>query len=333
MNARFQHCLNLAEAIVQSYRDEAPEGCDPQNSMAVIGIAGTAVAVGGSLYAANQSKKAGEKAANVEYNTESVMLDDPAQMDPMQVLQQLYSANKANFGQAREQASTANKFNYNQALKFYNKILPGFSQLQGQMGQNALSMSRGELPGDVQSSITRAAAQQGIQGGFGFGSQGASGGALGNLNLRNLGLTSFDAMKYGNQLGMSLSQNAKSLLPNMMGLQDFMLTPQQSLGISQFNTGSQNQFALQNNQLANQSITAQNQALANQTQQQYANELQQAQMIGQTSQQVGGLMSSAGAMYGGGGGGLGGMNGATYMGTGNSFGLPTNQSVYRPKLA
>lgn len=263
---------------------------------------GTAVAVGGTVYASNQSKKAGEKAASVDYETDTVLLDDPAQVNPAAVLRSLYGANSKNAENARTQSRDVNRFNYKQALKYYNKILPGFSQLQGQIGQNASAFASGELPSDVQSAITRAAAQQGIQGGFGFGSQGASGGALGNINIRNFGLTSLDLSKYGTSLAMQAGQNAKSLLPNLTGMQDFLLNPQQVLGIAQNNVASQNQFALQNNNLLNQSIAAENQALYNQTQQQYAGDLAQAQMIGQASQSVGGLISGMGTTGGFGGG-------------------------------
>lgn len=299
---RFQKCMETARRIVQAYRDEAPEGCDPQNSMMVIGIAGVAVSAGGAIYSAQQQKKAAKKAAGAMggMETEMQQLGDPAQIDPMAVLSQLYNVNSLNTPGARQQAASANKFNINQALKAYNRMLPGFSQLQAQIGANANSFARGELPADVQSSITRAAAQRGIQGGFGFGSQGASGGALGNLNLRNLGLTSLDLSKYGTQLGMQASLNAKALSPTLATQQDYLLTPGQMLGIEQFNVGARNQFALANNGLANQSMENRNQLLYNQAQQQYAGDLMQAQMVAQGAQAVGGAMTGfASQNYGG----------------------------------
>lgn len=325
--------MEAARQIVQAYRDEAPEGCDPQNSMAVIGIAGVAVSAGGAIYAANQQKKAAQQQQNAlgQMQTESAMLGDPAQIDPMAVLQQLYNVNSQNTPQARQQAAAANKFNTNQALKAYNKMLPGFSQLQAQIGANANAFARGELPSDVQSAITRAAAQRGIQGGFGFGSQGASGGAMGNLNLRNLGLTSLDLAKYGTQVGLQASQQAAALSPRLATQQDYLFNPQQMLGIEQFNVGAQNQFMLANNGLANQTIANQNQLLANQAQQQMAVDMMDAQMIASGTQAAGGLMTGIAGAYGG--GGAGGMNGATHMGGGYDFGLPTNQPVYRPVTA
>jgi hypothetical protein len=298
--SRWEQCQRQAAEIVSRYRSEAPEGCDPQNTWVAIGVgvAGVAVSAGSAAYAQNKSKKAAEKAGQTQYNTTPELLDDPSKVDPYQVLQQLAGANFTNMGYGKDQARSVNQFNYNQANKYLNKIQPQFSALQNQVGNNALSFSRGELPGDVQSQITRNAAQQGIQGGFGFGSQGAQGGALGNLNLRNLGLTSLDLSKYGTNLGMQVNQNAKALLPNMQGLQDYLLTPSQSLGIQQFNAGAQNQFDLANNQLLNGAIGSQNQQLANQAQSQYAQQLAQAQLIGQTGQQIGGAISGLGTGLG-----------------------------------
>lgn len=293
----FQKCWEEAKRIVGSYRAEAPEGFDPQNTWVALGTVavGAAVSAGGAAYQANKSKKAAQQAGSVKYNTTPVQLGDPAQVDPYQVLQQTYFANGLNLQQGRQQAQAVNNFNYGQANKFYNKIQPYFNELQGQIGQNALSYARGELPGDVQDQITRAAAQRGIQSGYGFGSQGFKAGAGANLNLRNLGLTSLDLSKYGTQLGMQVNQNAKALLPNLTGLQDFWLNPQQVLGINQQNVAAQNQFQLANNQLLNGAIGSSNQQLYNQSQARYAGELQNAQAVGQTAQSVGGLLSGLGS--------------------------------------
>ena len=254
-----------------------------------------AVSAAGTAYQSNQSSKAAKKAGQTKYNTTPQLLGDPAQVDPSNVLLQTYMANGQNYVGAKEQAKAINQFNYGQANKYYNQIQPYFNELQAQIGQNALSYAQGNLPSDVQDNITRMTAQRGIQAGIGYGSQGARNGAFANLNARNLGLSSLDLSKYGTQLGMQVNQNAKALLPNLSGLQDFFLNPSQVAGIQQNNASAQNQFALQNNQLLNAQIAAQNQQLYNQTQGQYANSLQQAQAVGQTAQQVGGLISSLGS--------------------------------------
>ncbi len=317
----FALCWEQAQRIVQTYRDDAPEGCDPQNSMAVIGIAGVAVAAGGAIYSGVQSSKAAKKAAGTKFNTTPKLLDDPAQVDPYKALMDLYSANSRGAQGARQQASTVNRFNTNQALKYYNEILPGFSQMQAQQGKNINSFLRGELPSDMQSEITRNAAQQGIQAGYGFGSQGVRQGAGANLIARNLGLNSLELMKYGISSSFQAGQNAKSLLPNLVGLQDYLYNPQQMLGVAQQNANAQNQFALQNNQLQNGAIAAQNQVIGNQAQAQYSAEVGQAQAIGQAASTVGGAMSGYAAQNYGGGAGLTGTKPAPKLASSRVGGL------------
>ena len=292
-------------------------------------VAGAAVSAGSAAYSANKQKKAAQEASSAtgKLNTTPVLLGDPAQVDPMAVLQQLYGANIANTAQAREQATTVNRFNFNQAQRFYNKIAPGFSARQGEMGSLIDQYAKGGIPTDVQSSIQRATAQQGIQAGYGYGTQGAQQGAAANLTARNLGLTSLDLSKYGIQAGMQFQGQAKALLPNMTGLQDFLLNPQQVLGISQNNATAQNQFALQNNQLQNQQIADQNKLAYQQSQNQYAQQLAQAQMIGQIGQSVGGAISGLGTGAGTGSlgatGGWGGNYANTAVGT-----APTGYASY-----
>lgn len=320
---QWETCQRRAREIVQAYRDETPEGFDPQNTWVAIGVgvAGVAVSAAGTAYSSSQSSKAAKKAAGTRYNTTPKLLGDPAQVDPYQALLGLYTTNGALAQGARQQASTVNRFNTNQAVKYYNELLPGFSQMQAQQGSNINAFLRGQLPGDVQSEITRTAANQGVQAGYGFGTQGVRQGAGANLIARNLGLNSLDLMKYGMTQSFQAGQNTKSLLPNLAGLQDYLLNPAQALGVAQQNANSSNQFALQNNALANQGIAAQNQVLANQTQQQYSAEVGQAQAIGQAAQQVGGLMSSYGAQNYGGGASLTATKPAPRLATGRVGGL------------
>lgn len=304
--------------------------------------AGTAIAAGGAAYSANKQADAAEEAAsamgpeNLRYATPQ-LLGDPAQLNPIDILSQLYEANIGNEQQGRDQARKINKFNFKEIQKYYEKVQPYFSQLQSQVGSNAASFARGELPADVQSQITRMSAQQGIQGGFGFGSQGASAGAMGNINLRNLGLNSLELSKFGTNLGMQVNQNARSLLPNMVGLQDFFLNPSQVIGIGQFNAGAQNQFALQNNRTQNEfellNAGAYNQANQNQIQQQYAGNLMNAQAVGNATQAIGGAISGFG-----GGLGTGGTNtstgwGGNYAPTGTGYASYNGMTIPKAQLA
>lgn len=163
----------------------------------------------------------------------------------------------ANFAGAGQDASKTNAFNINQALKAYTAMQPQFQNLQSQIGQNALSMSKGTLPADVISSIGRAAAQQGFSGGFaaGGGPSGTSfantNSAGSNLDLRNLGMTSLDISNMGNQLGMQLDSQAKALSPVLASPMDFLPSFSTALGVDQYNNSLENSASLSNLQAHN----------------------------------------------------------------------------------
>jgi hypothetical protein len=162
-----------------------------------------------------------------------------------------------NFGAASQEAGQTNTFNINQALQAYTAMQPQFSALQSQIGQNALSMSQGNLPADVISSIGRASAAQGIQGGYagGGGPMGSSFGGMNaagsNLDLRNLGMTSLDISNMGNQLGMQLDSQAKALSPVLASPTDFLPSFSTALGVDQYNNQLTNSASLTNLQAMN----------------------------------------------------------------------------------
>lgn len=224
-------------------------------SMVVLGIAGTAVAAGGAVYSGVQQRKAAKQQANaIREGTQEfdpVLLGDPNQVDTRAVGLRTIDEAYDNLPYARRLTDQLNAINYATAAKYYRKMQPEFFNIQRQLGINALSAMRGELPDDVSAQIGQRAAERGIQGGFGFGTQGAKTGALANLNLRNLGLTSLDQQRYGNQLGMQANQSAKTLLPQQIGPMDLFLTPGQQLQSELFNVGAQNDFLKQNNQIQN----------------------------------------------------------------------------------
>jgi hypothetical protein len=63
---QFDQCLALAGRIVETYRAEAPEGCDPQNTFinvaAVTTIVGAGVSIAGGVAASKAQKAQGETA-------------------------------------------------------------------------------------------------------------------------------------------------------------------------------------------------------------------------------------------------------------------------------
>lgn len=222
-------------------------------------MAGLAVTAGTAAYSASQTKSSGGQVATSGIKTYKPVTIDPGQVnqvDPTRTYINSLNSNQALLPSDEKLSSGVNAFDYAQANHYYNKIQPYFSQLQGQIGKNALSLSQGQLPSDVTANIQRNAASQGIQNGFGFGAGGGQTGLLANLNLRNLGLTSLQAMGQGDQLGLQANAQAKSLLPNMSSPTDFMINPTTALGAGEFNAGQLNSILSQNAGYENQANAA-----------------------------------------------------------------------------
>ena len=248
-------------------------------------IAGAVIAAGGAAYAANESSKASKEAqSGMAALAKKGQLDDPELVDWRNAGRYATDQNQQNWGRTMRLAGGVNRFQQNQALKGYEKFQPYFRQNQELIGRNAASFARGELPSDVVSSIGRAAAQRGIQGGFGM-SQGAGGGgtALGSLNLRNLGLSSLDLSKWGTQFAQSANQAGAAMMPGLFDPSSQFLNPALALNGMQFNANAINQT----NQLNAGYENAMGMGMiANQQQ----SALQQGQMIQGASNTVAGMM-------------------------------------------
>ena len=250
-------------------------------------IAGAVIAAGGAAYAANESSKASKEAqSGMAALAKKGQLDDPELVDWMNAGRYATDQNQQNWGRTMRLAGGVNRFQQNQALKGYEKFQPYFRQNQELIGRNAASFARGELPSDVVSSIGRASAQRGIQGGFGM-SQGAGGGgtALGSLNLRNLGLSSLDLSKWGTQFAQSANQAGAAMMPGLFDPSSQFLNPALALNGMQFNANAINQT----NQLNAGYENAMGMGMiANQQQ----SALQQGQMIQGASNTVAGLLNT-----------------------------------------
>ncbi len=225
--------------------------------MSWVAVAGTVVSAGVGAYTASQNSKAQKEGQAAQAEAASKTKGYKPVTSDLKKAEKSYLSNYVDAGHqqnAKYITDTTNQYNVDQAQKYYTQIQPYFQKLQGQIGKNALSFAKGELPEDTVQAIGRASAQRGIEGGYGFGSQGAKQGMLGNLNLRNLGLTSLDLTKYGTNLGMQANQSAKALSPNLMGLQDNFYSPAQALQNQWQNQQVQNQGAISNTGLQNQML-------------------------------------------------------------------------------
>lgn len=252
-------------------------------------VAVAAVAAGGTAYAANKSASAQKDAAAQLGNVNQLDLQQipaPQQVDIRGILASLPGINAGNLDSNFGLANRVNKFNLGQALRGYTGIQPYFKQNQELIGRNVASFARGELPSDVVSSIGRAAAQRGFQGGFAGGlGAGGAGSALGGLNLRNLGLTSLQLSQSGTGMAMQANQQAASMAPGLFDPTSMFLTPNAALGAAFNNAGIFNDWQGKNTQIANAEITGNtellNNVLSSQTALGLQSNMQSAQNTGQ----------------------------------------------------
>lgn len=160
-------------------------------------------------------------------------------------------------------ADKANAFQQSQALKGYSRFQPYYQQNQELIGRNVASYARGELPADVVSSIGRAAAQRGFQGGFAYGASGGGPGtALGALNLRNIGITSLDLSQRGTDLAMRANESAARMTPALIDPNQWMFNPYQTYTAEMGNANILNDWNRANVGIRNAEISG-NTELAN----------------------------------------------------------------------
>lgn len=254
-------------------------------SLAVTGIV---VGVGGAVAAGAMSQQASKKAASQMRNGvqtfDPIEPQDPYLLDWRRSALDAYNFNNNQQGVMQNISGQVNRFNRGQALQNYRRFQPYFEPLQRQIGENALSFSRGQLPDDVVASIGRAAAQRGIQSGFGQGLAGAGAGTpISNLNLRNLGLTSLQLSQYGTNLAMNANQQAKNLSPALFDPSSLMVGPNQAIQYEQNQINTQNDAMRYWNQLQNQAqlgnVSAQNTANMNATNTELAGRLAMAKQV------------------------------------------------------
>lgn len=108
-------------------------------------------------------------------------------VDPSQEALKAILGNLRNLPEAAKLGARSQEELDQQYLSMLQRLIPGFGQTNANIGKNIESMSRGELPQDVQNLIQRNAAEMGV-------STGTSGSDFDKYrSLRNLGLTSLQA--------------------------------------------------------------------------------------------------------------------------------------------
>lgn len=257
---------------------------------------------------ANNAAKDAASALSNPHTLNLSSIPNPETVDWREIARQTPQINSNNLDNIFALGNRVNQFQTGQFLKGANRIQPYFNQLQDQIGRNALSYSKGELPSDVVSNIGRAAASRGFASGIGMGSRGGGfNTALGGLNLRNLGLTSLDLSKFGTGVAMQANQNAANMVPNLFDPTSQMVTPGMGIGAEFNNAGIINRWNELNTAIANAEATGNtdilNSALQAATGVRLQGDLNMAKSVQSASSSLAGIGSTMGGAGGGGGGG------------------------------
>lgn len=188
---------------------------DKSNKMFYSGAfvaAGTIISVGAAAAGAYMSTQAASKAAKAQGAAGSKFMKEQKQAQQRLVgqLGQI-QAPKWNIAKDIKDAGKITDFN----LAELEQIFPGAKTSRDIAGQTAIAYQKGEIPKDVRDSIMRSVAELG---GAGFAPQQAGMPQVGGfqapqgLLARQLGLTSLDLSKIGNQLSQSWQAIAGSFI-------------------------------------------------------------------------------------------------------------------------
>lgn len=138
-------------------------------------------------------------------------------------LRALLGGNSANLAGAQALVNRTNQGDFQQAQSRINSFDPTALGTLGNLGRQANSLSQGQLPQDVIQNIFAARA----------GSSGASGtpGGAAPAALRDLGLSSLDAISQGGSLLQQVIQGAEAISPisRLMSAQQYQFDPRTAL--------------------------------------------------------------------------------------------------------
>ena len=148
------------------------------------------------------------------------------------------SGNLLNFDKAQNLAERTNAANTDDLLNTLRRVVPGYDNIVNQSSKVIQSGLKGELPQDVVDQIKRTTAERSLSGGF------SGSGASRNLTARDLGRTSLDLTYKALDQGSNFTRTQRAIAtPQLMGVQDMFVTPQQR--IEQANRNSMGMYQAQ----------------------------------------------------------------------------------------
>lgn len=119
-------------------------------------------------------------------------------------------------------ATKTNQFNFDQISKFLGQAIPGLEGMKSGVQGNIDAFLKGQIPADVIAQIGNADASRALSGGY------SGAGLHGNLNARDLGLTSLQLTQQGISSAESwITKMASFYEPSMFNISSMFVTPQQ----------------------------------------------------------------------------------------------------------
>lgn len=219
-------------------------------------IAGTVISAATTAYSVNQQKKAQKKAQQAAGQLPA-SAPQAAEYKPVELNQEQINAITANrdaLPYIRQLMSRSNNFLTADALRRARKLIPNYDLSMRNLGAAAGALTGGQLPLDELEKIigSRAENSSGIN----------IPGLAGPATLKDLGLSSLDAINQGSGLLGKMVSMAETISPRggYMKPQDMMLSPQERIRLEMEQRG----LVQQSDQNAyNLEATASPQAMAN----------------------------------------------------------------------
>lgn len=163
-------------------------------------------------------------------------------IDPSAEALKAIKGNIANFEDIASLTKSVNQLNTDQIKSMLSAIAPEWQSIQSKQAGLIQSELAGEVPQDVQDFIQRSSASRSLAGGYG------QSGMAGNLNLRDLGLTSLQQTEKGFSHAQQWMQAAQSKVPAQFNAAAMFVTPGMQTQVAQSN----NEFGFRRNWLQNQ---------------------------------------------------------------------------------
>lgn len=155
------------------------------------------------------------------------------------------TANQTNLPAAESLVSSANLFSRDQIDQMLKAAIPGMTGMESSISGNIEAELKGQLPSDVKTAVTNAAAAKALSGG-------TSGSEFGrNIVARDLGLTSLDLTEKGLSSAESWMKTVSSIYePSMMSVSSMFISPAQEASFDTQERNAQFQRQYLQNQIS-----------------------------------------------------------------------------------